>query len=107
MEQLLHTPVRVRRSQEQIKQLLSEFEDGDNNVSKFCGLHKISNTTFYKWQSRYKKEKVKNSRPVGGFSKLKVHAPYPDLSPGLFAEVRGIKIYQPVAASYLKELAVS
>jgi hypothetical protein len=104
MEQIVNKLPRVRRTQEQIKQLLEEFKNGDKKVSKFCELHRINNATFHKWQSRYKEKVQKKSKP-GGFTKIKIHTPDLNLTGVLFAEVQGIKLYQPVTASYLKELA--
>ncbi len=105
MEQITNKLPRIRRTQEQIKKLLEEFENGDKTVSEFCELYSIGKTAFYKWQSRYKRKAAKNFKPVG-FAKLKIHTPNPNPAAGLFAEVHGIKIYQPVGASYLKELCV-
>lgn len=105
MEQSSNKSLRLRRTQDQIHQLLEEFDRVNLSVSDFCVLHHISRTTFHKWQSRYERKAVGNSKPVG-FVRLKIQTPDPN-SPGvLFAEVHGIKLYQPVTASYLKELVV-
>jgi hypothetical protein len=103
MEQSTNKPLRVRRTQNQIEQLLQEFEKGDLKVVEFCDLHGIGKATFDKWQSRYRRKTKKNFKP-GGFAKLKIHTSDPGVDSVLFAEVNGIKLYQPVAASYLKEL---
>jgi hypothetical protein len=39
-----------------------------------------------------------------GFTRLQINPSLPVTNQGLFAEVGSIKIYQPVAAAYLKEL---
>jgi hypothetical protein len=62
-------------------------------------LHNIGKATFHKWQSRYKSKTGKQAE-AAGFATLQVSS-----SIALFAEVKGIKIYQPVNAAYLKELA--
>lgn len=93
-------PPRIRRNTHQIHDLLKEFDEGNVSVALFCRKHSISNGTFYKWRSRYKRKTEKKIKGAG-FAAVRI---IPSLGPGLFAEVNGIKIYQPVAASYLKEL---
>ncbi len=90
---------RSGRSSKEIKELLQSFEQSGEDIRVFCQAHNIGVSTFQKWKSRYGK---KEAAPVeeDGFVSLQ-------LSPiatagntaGLFAEVRGIKLYQPVAAS--------
>lgn len=103
MEQNSNNQSRIRRSKTQIIELLKEFEVGDLRIPAFCNLHMISKTTFHKWQSRYKGEH--EHKQAIGFAKLNVTAPILEPPALLFAEVAGIKLYQPVAASYLKQLA--
>ncbi len=104
MEQIANKNRRARRTHEEIKQLLEEFKKGDEKISNFCELHRISNTTFHQWQSRYNIEAPNNVTSTS-FTKLKIRTPELQHSSLLFAEVHGIKFYQPVAAYYLKELA--
>ena len=75
------------------------------SVKEFCSEHSIHPATFHKWQGRYKTDAKKQKKALSGFAALKISEP--PLSSCLFAEVKGIKIYQPVAASYLKELSRS
>jgi hypothetical protein len=105
MEQNAINRPRLRRSQNQIEQLLQEFEKGNFSVAEFCQLHTVSKAAFHKWQSRYRTKTKKNSKSVG-FAKLKIASASINPQGLLFAEVNGIKLYQPVAASYLKELAL-
>ena len=88
-----------RRKRAQILELLQEFEKSDMTVRDFSKLHNISTGILYKWKNRYKNDDTKTV----GFAQVNInptsHAPR-----GLFAEVRGIKIYQPVSATFLKEL---
>jgi hypothetical protein len=100
MEQVTNKPRRMRRSQQQILNLLSEFEKSQVSVKDFCLMYNIGKATFHKWQSRYK-SKPDQPKPAG-FADVQIIAP--SLKGLLFAEVSGIKIYQPVAATYLKEL---
>lgn len=95
---------RLRRSHKQIEELLEGFEKGNSNIAEFCELHSISKATFHKWKSRYRTKTQKNAKGIG-FARLKIPMRALDTPSGLFAEVNGIKVYQPVAATYLKELA--
>ena len=93
---------RSRRSKQQIQDLLSEFNTSTGTVKEFCKLHNISAGKFHKWKSRYKAASGNKSKR-SGFAKLDV-MDASLLAPALFAEVKGIRIYQPVSASFLKEL---
>lgn len=101
--ELSSKPIRTRRSKSQIINLLNKFEQSALSVQDFCTEHTIHRATFYKWQTRYKASAKKQSSSESGFAALQI-SPSPTASV-LFAEVKGIKIYQPVAASYLKELS--
>ena len=99
MENLIQ-PLRKRRSKHQIQDLLHEFIKSQSTVTDFCKHHNISAGSFHKWKSRYKVNAVTRDRKPG-FAKLNVTA---SSSSSLFAEVNGIRLYQPVSASFLKEL---
>jgi len=90
---------RKRRKKAQILELLQEFEKSQMTVRDFSKLHSISSGILYKWKNRYKGN---NSKP-SGFAKVDVIQPK-HVAQGLFAEVRGIRIYQHVSATFLKEL---
>ena len=96
MEQIINDR-RRRRSKEEILNKLGEFEKANVSVKEFCLTHNISKANFHKWQGRYKTKK-----PVAGFVPVRVTSAIGSVA--LFAEVRGVKIYQPVTAAYLKEL---
>lgn len=86
---------RSRRSSE-IRALLELFDSSGITAKQFCANNAISETAFYKWRGRYRAVEEKND-----FIPLQVAA---SVSPGPFAEVNGIRIFQPVSASFLKEL---
>lgn len=92
----------MRRSNSEIINLLNEFEKTGVSVKEFCITHSIGKATFHKWQSRYK-SKPDKQRKRAGFARLHIVPSALHTQPPLFAEVNGIKIYQPVRASYLKE----
>ena len=103
MEQRISHSVRPRRTVIQINQLLDEFEKSTMSVSEFCIANDVCRATYHKWCSRYRSPGSKKLMSAG-FASL-------DITPSaglgyatLFAEVRGIKIYQPVTAYFLKEL---
>ena len=85
-----------RRSSKEIKELLALFDSSGLSAKQFCTNNGISETAFYKWRGRYRTVEAKSD-----FIPLQVAS---SSSPGLFAEVNGIRIFQPVSASFLKEL---
>lgn len=91
---------RPRRTQEEIKDLLSEFEKSNLSVIEFCNGHKIGRAAFHKWRTRY----GSMHKDESAFTELQVASIHDRLSVSLFAEVGALKIYQPVSAAYLKEL---
>jgi Transposase len=96
----------VRRSRQQILQLLKEFDSKGLTITQFCELHHIQKSNFYKWQKRYGSKQTQNSAPKGFLAvelTSPAAAPCPT-APALFAEVNGIRLYQPVSALYLKTL---
>lgn len=94
---------RAGRSSNEIKALLQSFEQSGDDIKTFCQAHNIGVSTLQKWKSRYgKKEEALAAQD--GFIPLHIVSPASNNAEGLFAEVKGIKLYQPVAASYLKEL---
>lgn len=86
------------RSKSEIRDLLAQQHQSGLSVKSFCDERSISAGTFHNWKKRYGSEpEMINSE---AFTLMQ-----PDgLSVGLFAEVNGIKLYQPVSAGYLKEL---
>lgn len=101
MEQINTKTMRHRRSKQQIQDLLTEFEQSKTTAKDFCRQHNISAGNFYKWKSRYGGNAGKKTS--SGFTVVDV-VDSPSVLQGLFAEVKGIKIYQAVSASFLKAL---
>lgn len=86
------------RSKSEIRDLLAQQQQSGLSVKSFCGERSISEATFHNWKKRYSSEpEVINSE---AFTLMEQER----LPVGLFAEVNGIKLYQPVSAGYLKEL---
>jgi transposase-like protein len=87
-------------SREQKLALIDKFKTAHTSVKEFCRRQGIEEKVFRKWQSRYK-DSVKTN---AGFARLQIHTGSTNSAGQLFAEVKGIKLYQVVSASYLKEL---
>ena len=103
MLQAKEKSLRRRRSRQKIQDLLNEFERSKTTVKEFCKQHAISPANFHKWKSRYR-SKVDNKNRTSGFAAIDIVSSSQHASYCLFAEVGNIKIYQPVNASFLKEL---
>jgi hypothetical protein len=91
---------RARRTSAEIKKLLEAFSQSGMCAKDFCMLHSISEAGFYKWRTRYVN---KPTSKENNFVLLHEASEAKDGSM-LFAEVKGIRFYQIVAPSYLKEL---
>lgn len=101
MEESTTKPAGIRRNRQDICRLLKQFEKAGGGVKEFCDTHNIGRSTFRKWQTRYKSKR--QPQPASkGFAQIDIIAA--GHSAVLFAEVNGIKIYQPVSAVYLKAL---
>src|SRR5690242_1570853 len=95
-----------RRSEQEIIQLMDEFEkSGSITIKEFCEMQDISNATFYNWQKIYRSKQSQSD--ANGFLSLDITAsPFEQPEASLFAEVKGIRLYREVSASFLKELAL-
>ena len=90
---------RPRRTAAQIKDLLALYELSGVTAKQFCQTHGINEGVFYKWRSRYA-----GNVTAGQSSFITLQRSAASDAAALFAEVKGIKLYQTVTASYLKEL---
>ena len=97
----------VRRTRKQIAQLLKEYESKKEGMTtiEFCKLHDINKSNFYNWQKRYGSQQHNDSKSKGFIPIEMSPSSHPCGSvSSLFAEVNGIRLYQVVAAAYLKAL---
>ena len=106
MEKVVNGTVRPRavRTEEQIFGLLEEYEASGYTVKEFCEVSDLNEATFYSWLRKYRlrvEEEPKGFAPIEVVSSV-----VPAREGGLFAEVRGIRIYKEVSAEYLKTLLV-
>ena len=94
-----------RRSKAQMLELLSEYGKSQGmTVRAFCGLHQISEGSFYSARSRYRSGEASQPKSAGFITIARSAFKEPGSS--LFAEVNGIKLYQSVPADYLKALVI-
>lgn len=91
---------KIRRTKREIAVILSEYHKSNMSPDEFCKSRDLHKAVFYKWISRQKKP-VKNEESLSSFAPIEVTTAS---SPLLFAEVNGIKLYQPVSAAFLKLL---
>jgi len=104
MEQAEQKPAVKRRSRQELTSLLKKFEKCEGVTAKaFCQLHQITESAFYRFRARYHKKT--EAAKQAGFIQITPHRAAENSSGVLFAEVKGIKLYQPVSADYLKSLA--
>jgi hypothetical protein len=103
MEQTEPKSIKSKRTRQEMAQLLREYDKGQGISAKdFCQKHQISEGAFY---SARKRQRSKNEEPQkSGFIAMQPPAGK-ERSGVLFAEVKGIKLYQAVPAEYLKTLA--
>lgn len=92
-------PKIVRRTSEEIRSIIAEYEKGGLSAKAFCKLHHIKKDYLTRWLTRYG-----NRKAPKGFMPVSVPAMAPTQEKALFAEYRGIKFYQKVDAAYLKSL---
>jgi len=85
--------------------LISEQAASEQSVKSFCIQHGIRPGSWFYWQKKYQQRNVEPNIDNDSFTLLQVR---PDIIPshevGLFAEYKGMKLYRPVPASFLKEL---
>ncbi len=97
----------VRRTRKQIVKLLKDYESREGmTIVEFCKLHDINKSNFYNWQKHYAIKESKPGKPKGFVSlELPPALIQPAVNvPSLFAEVKGIRLYQVVSSEYLKAL---
>ena len=100
----------IKRTEQDIRNLLAEHGRQDSTVKEFCKLHDVREWAFYAWKKKYGSPVEKDHQP--GFVALQVQeTEHPENTAEniLFAEVvdekgRCIRIFKQVAPSYLQAL---
>ncbi|SFW84997.1 IS66 family insertion sequence element accessory protein TnpA [Chitinophaga sancti] len=94
--------IKSRLTPAQIRPLIENFERQDHSIKDFCQRYGISEVTFYNWRKKYG---IKPNIDNAGFIEIiPAVASCEPITEKLFAQVRGINIYHPVSAEYLKSL---
>lgn len=88
---------RLFRSKSAILELLQKQQQSGLSIQTFCTQHSIPSGSFHNWKKKY--GAGDGLSPAAAFAPVQIKT-----SATLFAEVNGIKLYQPVSAAYLKEL---
>ncbi len=100
MERSSAVNVRQFRSRTVILELLEAHRQSGLSIKAFCAERAVPEASFHNWRKRYAKEHI--SPGIGAFAPVQLNV----TPSSLFAEVNGIKLYQPVSAAYLKELTL-
>jgi hypothetical protein len=99
------------QTEQDIRNLLAEYSRQDQSVKMFCQAKGLPEWRFYSWKKKYGSEQRSEGHP-SGFVALQVRKMQDTVAPRageLFAEVESaqgtcIRIFQPVAPSYLQAL---
>lgn len=98
-------------TEQDIRELLAAYSRQDQSVKMFCESRGLAEWRFYSWKKRYGGTQPATDHPAGfvALQVRKMDAPVAAQSGELFAEVQSargtcIRIFQPVAASYLQSL---
>lgn len=102
MERKLSSGPHQFRGKSVILDLLQAHQQSGLSIQAFCVERNIATGNFHRWKKQYSQEAIASQPSVAGFSSLQIDQ---STSGVLFAEVKGVKLYQPVSVAYLKELA--
>jgi hypothetical protein len=97
-----------KSKEQQMFSLIAGHKASAMTVKDFCELYDLSQGRYYYWQKKYRASQLSGSIvEQSSFTLLKAEI-NPSAGPSeqaiLFAECRGIKIYQQVSAGFLKEI---
>jgi hypothetical protein len=93
----------TRRSKQQLLDLLAEYDKTPGvTIKEFCKQHKVTEGSFYTARKRHGGVTSAKKRSTG-FIAIK-RSSFDQPVGTLFAEVKGIRFYQPVPVDYLKAL---
>ena len=93
----------IRRSEKQIRALLSIQDKSDISVTAFCKVHQIHKATYYNWRNKYGPQIETAAKFIA------VQLGQGRSEPALFGEIEFpskviVKLYQQVDASWFKSL---
>ena len=98
-----HSVKYQRRSEKQIRALLSIQEKSDLPVTVFCKTHKIYKASYYNWRNKYGLQRQTSAQFIP------VQISQAESVPTLFGEIELaskviVRLYQQVDASWIKSL---
>jgi hypothetical protein len=97
-------PSRLNK-EEYMFSLISEQEASGRSVKSFCSQHNIPSGNWFYWQKKYQQRQNTPQKSESSFTLLQLTpTPIGNDEGSLFAEYKGIRLYRPVSASFLKEL---
>lgn len=88
-----------RPSHQAILEMITEFETSGFSVFEYCEYKGLNESTFSNWLGKHRNKEEKSVSPF-----VPLSVPNEEASASLFAEFRGLRLYQCVEAAYLKEL---
>ena len=99
------------QTEQEVRDLLAEYSRQDQSVKMFCQGKGLPEWRFYSWKKKYRSAQHSENQP-SGFVALQVRKMQGTVATpagALFAEVQSaqgtcIRIFQPVAPSYLQAL---
>lgn len=90
----------LRRSEDAIKELISDYKRSSFTVKEYCTDKGINTGTFYCWLSKYRNSKEK--RITSAFVPVMIKEE--PTEGNLYAEYKGLKFYQPMSVEFFKAL---
>ncbi len=97
---------RLRRTRSEMESLLKKFERSKGaSVKEFCRRHELGEGAFYNFRKKYRQQLPMAGGPEQ-FIAIESAVRPEGQAERLFAEVNGIRLYQPVTAEYLKSLCL-
>ena len=90
----------IRRSEDSIKELISDYKRRSFTVKEYCAEKGINTGTFYCWLSKYRNNKEK--RTSAAFVPVMIKEE--PAEENLYAEYKGLKFYQPMSVEFFKAL---
>ncbi|PWV44392.1 hypothetical protein [Chitinophaga sp. S165] len=94
----------IKQKSERMSKLVRDYKSSGLTIKQYCIANKIKEKTFYYWLKKYKSADIIPAMPsIIPIDISAVNTEHNE-APALFAELRGLKLYQAVPAEYLLAL---
>ena len=94
----------IKQKSERMFRLVHDYKSSGLTIRQYCVANKIKEKTFYYWLRKYKSAGIIQAMPsILPINITFVNPEHNEASP-LFAELRGLMLYQPLPAKYLLTL---